>query len=219
MTKGVKVLEQQLRQLLIDLPYREYLQTEHWQLTRARAYARASHRCQVCNASSKLEAHHRTYVNRGCELDEDLVVLCRECHGVFHKHRSLSPDHRGTAAEELRDAEAALEEARRVEEKRLEAKDYRAYQDHQASKEMPWLFEVPFFAEKSHERRRWWRIARDREWSSETLRNFLGMVYHVYGKHIDNTLTPPLRKIIDANGKDPAAAFCAWCEPSKGEPA
>jgi hypothetical protein len=60
---------------------------------------------------------------------------------------------------------------------------------------------------------------RDREWSSETLRNFLGMVYHVYGKHIDNTLTPSLRKIIDANGKDPAAAFCAWCEPSKGEPA
>lgn len=64
--------------------YRAYLQTDHWQHVRTRALERAAHRCQVCNASSELDVHHRTYVRLGAEADGDLTVLCRDCHGRFH---------------------------------------------------------------------------------------------------------------------------------------
>jgi hypothetical protein len=46
------------------------------------------HRCQVCNRGlGTLDVHHRTYERRGQELDEDLTVLCRACHGIFHEQR------------------------------------------------------------------------------------------------------------------------------------
>ena len=50
----------------------------------------AGRRCQLCNLGSvPLNVHHRTYERRGEELDEDLTVLCRECHHTFHEHRKL----------------------------------------------------------------------------------------------------------------------------------
>jgi hypothetical protein len=69
------------------MPYREYLRTPEWQARRAAALHAASHRCQVCNTTGDLDVHHRTYERRGAELDEDLTVLCRPCHYVFHEHR------------------------------------------------------------------------------------------------------------------------------------
>lgn len=72
------------------LPYAEYLKTDHWYFTRRLALERAGHRCQVCNAKSRLEVHHRTYENRGEEPPEDLIVLCDPCHELFHEHRDLA---------------------------------------------------------------------------------------------------------------------------------
>lgn len=66
----------------------EYLRSEHWQLTRAAALARAENRCQVCNASSRLDVHHRTYERLGNEHPGDLTVLCRRCHDLFHDQKS-----------------------------------------------------------------------------------------------------------------------------------
>jgi len=43
----------------------------------------AGHRCRLCFASdeeARLEVHHRTYRNFGCELAEDLTTLCHDCH-------------------------------------------------------------------------------------------------------------------------------------------
>jgi len=43
----------------------------------------AGHRCRLCFASgeeARLEVHHRTYRNFGCELAEDLTTLCHPCH-------------------------------------------------------------------------------------------------------------------------------------------
>ncbi len=65
--------------------YKEYMQTEHWRDTREAAICRAHDRCQVCgDTEGKLNAHHNTYVNLWDEQPEDLVVLCRECHVIFH---------------------------------------------------------------------------------------------------------------------------------------
>jgi hypothetical protein len=74
---------------LTAMPYREYLRTPEWQARRVRALEAALHRCSVCNTSSNLDVHHRTYERRGAEVETDLTVLCRSCHGLFHEHRDL----------------------------------------------------------------------------------------------------------------------------------
>lgn len=50
-------------------------------------------RCQVCNSSNNIQAHHRTYDTHGREHlhMNDLVVLCEICHGLFHGHSNTSP--------------------------------------------------------------------------------------------------------------------------------
>lgn len=69
---------------LATMPYEQYLLTPEWRARAERAKARAGWRCQFCNSSKNLEAHHRTYERRGTELDEDLVALCDRCHGDLH---------------------------------------------------------------------------------------------------------------------------------------
>lgn len=71
------------------LPYNEYLLTDHWQQKRVGALGRAGSRCQVCNAPKTLNVHHRTYKHRGYEYDEDLIVLCKGCHQLFHDNGKL----------------------------------------------------------------------------------------------------------------------------------
>lgn len=75
---------------LRGMPYREYLRTSEWRARRLVALERAEHRCQVCNTPERLDVHHRTYEHIGEERDEDLLVLCRGCHGLFHEHRNLA---------------------------------------------------------------------------------------------------------------------------------
>ena len=72
------------------MPYKEYLQTPHWKRKREEKVRAAGRRCQLCNRGSvSLNVHHRTYERLGEELDEDLTVLCRDCHNTFHEHRRL----------------------------------------------------------------------------------------------------------------------------------
>ncbi|MBA3950431.1 MAG: hypothetical protein H0X57_00945 [Rubrobacter sp.] len=72
------------------MPYKDYLQTPHWKRKREDKVRAAGHRCQLCNRGSvTLNVHHRTYERLGEELDEDLTVLCRDCHNTFHEHRRL----------------------------------------------------------------------------------------------------------------------------------
>lgn len=66
------------------LPYGQYLRSKHWDIVRRRALAVASGRCFYCGAKDSLDVHHLTYRRRGCELDEDLIVLCRPCHTDEH---------------------------------------------------------------------------------------------------------------------------------------
>jgi len=90
-----KVQQEQMQQRerkLRTMPYREYLQTPEWQERRKAALKRAGYKCQVCNRSRQLHTHHRTYERRGAELARDLIVLCDECHALYHG-KGLLPAH------------------------------------------------------------------------------------------------------------------------------
>jgi hypothetical protein len=72
------------------LPYKQYLETSHWRALRHERLKAANYRCQVCNAKGILNVHHRTYERRGAELPEDVIVLCRSCHSLFHGNGKLA---------------------------------------------------------------------------------------------------------------------------------
>jgi 5-methylcytosine-specific restriction endonuclease McrA len=77
-------------QELKTMPYAEYLKTEHWQQIRNRSLRHAGYRCQICNAKDvPLNVHHRTYERRGEEITRDLIVLCKDCHELFHNNKEL----------------------------------------------------------------------------------------------------------------------------------
>lgn len=72
------------------MDYDEFLRTAYWFAVSATAKSRAGMRCQVCNSGNGLNVHHRTYETHGKEhlCMMDLVVLCENCHGLFHGHRT-----------------------------------------------------------------------------------------------------------------------------------
>ena len=86
------------------MPYKDYLCTREWAVTRHRQLKFAEFRCQVCNAPAMksdtrrsaglaaLEVHHRTYIRLGEERIQDCIVLCRECHALFHHYGRLVRD-------------------------------------------------------------------------------------------------------------------------------
>ena len=81
------------RELLRTMPYREYLATPEWHETRMARLKSARFSCQVCNASRvRLNVHHRTYERRGNELAGDLIVLCEDCHSLFHEQGKLAQE-------------------------------------------------------------------------------------------------------------------------------
>ena len=69
---------------LRSLPYSEYLKTDHWQATRARALQRDGYQCRICASGKSLEVHHLTYERRGEERAIDLITLCERCHAAQH---------------------------------------------------------------------------------------------------------------------------------------
>lgn len=74
--------------------YQAYLNSSEWKEKAEAAKKRAGYRCQLCNRPRgvvKLEAHHRTYERVGRELDEDITVLCGECHALFEMNSNNRP--------------------------------------------------------------------------------------------------------------------------------
>lgn len=65
--------------------YESYLQSEEWK-TKSRAERETNPNCSLCNRKGILHVHHRTYVRLGCEEKLDLIVLCSDCHALFHEH-------------------------------------------------------------------------------------------------------------------------------------
>lgn len=65
--------------------YHKYLASEEWQL-KAKQKKEENPNCSLCNRTIGLHTHHRTYVRCGNENQHDLVVLCSDCHDLFHKN-------------------------------------------------------------------------------------------------------------------------------------
>lgn len=75
------------------MDYKEYLKTEHWQEVRELKLQSVNYKCQICNSNKELNIHHRSYENLYDEQNhlEDLTVLCKECHGLYHDRLAKIP--------------------------------------------------------------------------------------------------------------------------------
>jgi hypothetical protein len=64
--------------------YETYLNSERW--TKKKKYIIETYggKCEVCDSTKTLIAHHNTYKNRGMEWDAELTILCKDCHHTYH---------------------------------------------------------------------------------------------------------------------------------------
>lgn len=79
--------ESDIKRIVEQLDYKEYLKTSYWKVTRERALRKAHYKCQLCNSNENLNVHHKTYEHKGSEIRhmDDLIVLCQKCHSKFHE--------------------------------------------------------------------------------------------------------------------------------------
>lgn len=88
---------------LRNMPYDEYLRTEHWY--RVRALTIYTYRASCCSAecrgwgdqlwieyAHRRQVHHISYKNRGNERFGDVCVLCKDCHRKIHSGKELLDD-------------------------------------------------------------------------------------------------------------------------------
>jgi hypothetical protein len=81
--ESAKPTSEEVRRLK-NMPYQEYLQSDHWKTTSRKMMRKSNFRCQLCSSKGQLNTHHNTYERRGEEEENDLVVLCKRCHEKFH---------------------------------------------------------------------------------------------------------------------------------------
>jgi 5-methylcytosine-specific restriction endonuclease McrA len=69
-----------------NMPYTQYLKSDHWKAIRSIALEIAEHKCQLCGSDENLNVHHRSYKYKGDEHNHmsDVIVLCNHCHAKFH---------------------------------------------------------------------------------------------------------------------------------------
>jgi len=70
---------------MVFVTYVEYLSTTGWRVRSHQAMERANWRCEMdATHDGPLQVHHLTYARVGRERDDDLIVLCDECHARHH---------------------------------------------------------------------------------------------------------------------------------------
>lgn len=67
--------------------YESYIHSSAWRNRRKRALELANYKCEKCGCKENLHVHHLSYEHFGNELDNELQVLCRECHQRVHGKR------------------------------------------------------------------------------------------------------------------------------------
>lgn len=102
-----RLRQKQRKKLGTTGKYKDYMKSDGWKARRERFIAQHPHgSCEICCDKEILVVHHHTYKRVGCELDDDLALLCNRCHGRLH----FAPD--GTKYElkerVLRDRYAAI---------------------------------------------------------------------------------------------------------------
>lgn len=64
--------------------YFKYLKSAHWKAIKKLALQMYKS-CVLCNSKKKLNVHHRNYDHLYNEIiTEDLIVLCKDCHCLYH---------------------------------------------------------------------------------------------------------------------------------------
>lgn len=84
------ITPERVRQLR-SMPYPEYLKTPEWRSKREDVFQARGRYCCICRSNRDLDIHHNTYARRGDESLDDLVVLCAECHAIFHAAGKMQP--------------------------------------------------------------------------------------------------------------------------------
>lgn len=77
----------------VQKKYEDFLQTDYWKMVREIKLQQSENKCQVCGSKSNLNVHHNTYAHHGKEHLHlaDLVVLCKDCHSLFHHKLPQEP--------------------------------------------------------------------------------------------------------------------------------
>lgn len=84
--KEVYVNWREIKEHIRNMDYYYFLETPYWKAVSEKVKSRANYKCQICNSSSNLCAHHRSYANHGDEVHnlEDLICICQDCHTKYH---------------------------------------------------------------------------------------------------------------------------------------
>lgn len=64
----------------MDETYMAYLRSAEWREKRKEFLELANYECEECGEKDGLQVHHLSYENIGDETEDDVQVLCRECH-------------------------------------------------------------------------------------------------------------------------------------------
>lgn len=86
-----------IAEYIINMPYDSFLLTDYWLIISYYLKNKYNFTCTNCgrhfNLASCLNVHHKTYENHGYEhlqsvMDNDLEVLCEDCHKRKHSERA-----------------------------------------------------------------------------------------------------------------------------------
>ncbi|MBR2341592.1 MAG: HNH endonuclease [Clostridia bacterium] len=80
---------------------RSMLSPQDWDVVRRDAYKRAGHKCRICGAGGRMEAHEKWSYDDELALQklDDVLALCHNCHLVKHIGRAQLVGQEGAAME------------------------------------------------------------------------------------------------------------------------
>lgn len=67
------------------IDYYKYIHSPEWFKRTEVVRLRLNGKCECCLMRSGSCVHHRTYLHLGCELDAELLHVCRWCHKLIHR--------------------------------------------------------------------------------------------------------------------------------------
>ncbi len=70
--------------------YLDYIKSDKWKALRLTILERDSFICQRCKKQNACHVHHLTYDRLGCELPEDLISICLNCHIKEHPNNFVN---------------------------------------------------------------------------------------------------------------------------------
>lgn len=60
--------------------YKAYLRSSEWRERRKEFIEEVNGECEDCGSKKNIQVHHLNYDNIGDETEDDVEVLCKDCH-------------------------------------------------------------------------------------------------------------------------------------------